>query len=78
MLAGNIPLQSVIRQGCPLSMVVFALCLHPILRMLDDNLKGIKLAWQKRSVPVIAYADNVTVFVTHHEEYMTLQQAIST
>jgi hypothetical protein len=35
-LAGPIPIQSAIRQECPLSMALSALCLHPLLRTLED------------------------------------------
>jgi len=34
-LAGPIPIHSAVRQGCPLSMVLYALCLHPLLHALD-------------------------------------------
>jgi hypothetical protein len=36
-LAGPIPIQSAIRQGCPLSMALYALCVHPLLRTLEGR-----------------------------------------
>jgi len=36
-LADPIPIQSAIRQGCPLSMALYALRLHPLLRTLEDR-----------------------------------------
>ena len=74
-LAGAIALRSGIRQGCPLSMVLYALCLHPLLRALEDTLPGLKVGRHKRT-PVIAYADDVTVFVTHPEAFSKIHQAI--
>jgi len=66
-LAGPIPIQSAVRQGCPLSMILYSLCLHPLLRTLEDNLPGIKLGRSTRSSPVVAYGDDVTVLVTYLE-----------
>jgi len=49
-LAGPIPIQSVVRQGCPLSMTLYALSLHQILRTLEGNLPGIRLGRSTRSL----------------------------
>jgi hypothetical protein len=61
-LAGPIPIHSAVRQGSSLSVVLYALCLHPLLRTLEKHLPGIKLARCTLSVPVVAYADDVTVY----------------
>jgi hypothetical protein len=42
-LAGTFSIQSGVRQGCPLSMVLYALCLHPFLRSLEETLPGIPI-----------------------------------
>jgi len=42
-LAGPITIQSAVRKGCPLSMILHALCLQPLLRTLEENLPGIRL-----------------------------------
>jgi hypothetical protein len=36
-----IPIRSSVRQGCPLGMLLFALCLNPLIRTLEQNLTGI-------------------------------------
>jgi hypothetical protein len=62
-LYGPIPIECAIRQGSPLSMALYTLCLHPLLKVLERNLTGIKLG-QARSIKVVAYADDVTILVT--------------
>jgi hypothetical protein len=76
MLAGPKPIDSAVRQGCPLSMVLYALCLHPPLLTLEEHLPGIKSGRCTRSVPVVAYADDVTGFVTQPEDFNIIHQAV--
>jgi hypothetical protein len=77
-LAGCIPIQSGVRQGCPLSVVLFALCMHPLLRALENGLPKRRIGRHTQHSPVIAYADDVKVFVTRPEDFVTIQQAIRT
>ena len=37
---GPIPIRCAIRQGCPMIMVLYALCLHPLLQMLEQRNTG--------------------------------------
>ena len=75
-LAGSIPIRSGVRQGCPLSVALYALCLHPFVRALEDSLPSIKIGRNSQQGPVIAYADDVTVFVTNPGDFHAIQQAI--
>jgi hypothetical protein len=75
-LAGNIPIRCGVNQGCPLSVALFALCLHPLIRALEDSLPSIKIGRHTQHGPVIAYADDVTVFVTNPGDFHAIQQAI--
>jgi hypothetical protein len=59
-LAGPIEIRSGVRQGCPISMILFSLCLHLLRRSLEKTLPGIPIGDQVYS-PIIAYADDVTV-----------------
>jgi hypothetical protein len=40
---GPIPIRSAIRQGCPMSMALYTLCLHPLLKCLGQKLTGIRI-----------------------------------
>jgi len=71
-LAGPIPIRCAIRQGCPLSMLLYALCLHPLLLMLENKLPGIQIGHRTRRTAVVAYADDVTIFVTCPTDFKTI------
>ena len=40
------PITISVRQGCPLSILLFALCLNPLIRTLEQNLTGIQIGSQ--------------------------------
>jgi hypothetical protein len=42
-LVGQIPIQSAIRQGCPLSTTLYALCVHPLLHTLENRLAAVSI-----------------------------------
>ena len=42
-IAGPIPIHCSVRQGCPMSMMVFALCVDPLLRIFEQKLPGIQI-----------------------------------
>jgi len=77
-LKGHIPIHCAVRQGCPLSMVLYALCLQPLLQTLEDRIPGIYFSGTARSSPVLAYADDITVLVTRPEDFDTIRQAVHT
>ena len=59
-----------IRQGCPLSPMLYVLAIEPFLRKLRVNpvLRGITLPGADAQVKYSAYADDVTVLVTSNAE----------
>jgi hypothetical protein len=63
-ISSPIPIKCSIRQGCPLSMQLYDLCLNPLLCMLDEKLNGIRLRHRSKKTTVVAYADDVTILVT--------------
>lgn len=63
-LSPTFPVNRGVRQGCPLSPMIFVLCLDPLLRRLQGsaNIRGFVLP-NGRNVVVSAYADDITLFV---------------
>jgi hypothetical protein len=50
--------------------------LHPFLRLLNNTLQGIKIGHRTVKAKVVAYADDVTVFLTTAQDISILQEAI--
>jgi hypothetical protein len=57
-------------------MTLYALSLRPLLRTLEEQLAGFKSTRVKRIIPVVAYADDVTVFVTQPADFAIIQHAV--
>jgi hypothetical protein len=76
-LSTPIPNRCEVRQGCPLSMILFALCLNPLLYYLDERLQGIRVTGRQRKKTVIAYADDVSISVTSKEDVRIIREAIT-
>jgi hypothetical protein len=75
-IAGTLPLRCSVRQGCPLSMATFALCVNPLLQYLDTHLQGIRLGRNGCRTAIVAYVDDVTIFVTKHDDFRIVRDAI--
>jgi hypothetical protein len=56
---------------------LYALCLHPLGRSLEESLPGIKIGRRHLKTTVFAHVDDVTVFVTDPTTLTTILQAIS-
>ncbi len=71
-----------VRQGCPLSPLLYVLALEPLLRRLRDE----RTSPSVRSVPfagpltarVSAFADDITVFVSHRLDIKAVKKATCT
>lgn len=63
-LSGAFSFSSGMRQGCPLSPLIFILTIEPLLHRLKENpdIKGLKI--NHKQYKVVAYADNVLLFLT--------------
>ena len=58
-----------------MSMALYALCFHPFLRLLDQKLPGIRIGRRTRPTWVVAYADDVTIFVTSAADFAIIEGA---
>ena len=73
---GSIPIRCAVRQDCPMSMALYALCLHPFLHFLDLNLPGIRTGRRTGPTLVVAYADDVTIFMTSAADFAIIEESI--
>jgi hypothetical protein len=76
-LVGPIAIHSDIQQGCPLSMCLYAVCLLQLVRSLEESLPAIKIGRRHLITTVIAYAGDVSLFVTDPTTFTTIRHAIS-
>jgi hypothetical protein len=72
-----IPVRSSIRQGCPLSMYLFAPCLQPLLNRIHATLPRITIDRNRRKTVVTAYADDSTIYVTSPADISHVDEILS-
>jgi len=57
-------------------MILFALCVNPLLIKLDSKLHGIKVRHNTTKTTAVAYADDITIFVTHPSEIDEIKETL--
>jgi hypothetical protein len=57
-------------------MQLFALCLNPLPCILDERFTGIQIGRRSKKTTVVAYADDVTIFVTSPADIQLIREAI--
>ena len=57
-------------------MLLYALCLHPIISSLEETLPGLQIGRSKQFLPVLAYANDVTAFFSQPAVFAKIHQAI--
>jgi hypothetical protein len=72
----NLGINCSIRQGCPLSSILYVLALNPFLHLINKHLKGLEIGPNKRKVTCVAYADDVTVILTNPTDVRKLQRIL--
>jgi hypothetical protein len=77
-LAGPFSVRCSVRQGCPMSMLLFALILNPLLCLLQRYLTGIRIGHIIQKTAVVACADDVMTFVTAPQDIHIIRDLLLT
>jgi len=72
------PVKRSIRLGCPLSMFIYAICIKPLLQTVEEEITGVKTGNGRPGIGTVAYADDITIFLTRLEEIPKLQEILDT
>ncbi|KAJ4435953.1 hypothetical protein ANN_18576 [Periplaneta americana] len=70
----EIPVSKSVRQGCPASMTLFILALHPLLLKLNENITGV--SFNNYHLSVAAYADDVNVILANEEDIQHMTDSL--
>jgi len=65
-------------QGCPLSMLMYAIRINPLLQTLEKGIRGVKTGDGKSGTATVALADDITIFLKRSEEIPKLQEILET
>jgi hypothetical protein len=64
-------IKSSIRQGCPLSVSFFALCLDPLLRNITDAIERCRPNREKGRLAVVVYANDATIILRSCKKFQS-------
>ena len=64
-----------VRQGCPLSMLLYVICLEPLIYKINNNnsIKGLKIPNCKKEVKSIQHADDITDIIINDSSFKALE-----
>jgi hypothetical protein len=57
-------------------MMLFALCINPLIHHLEQQLRDIRFNWLRRKTAIVTYEDDGTIFVTEPEEITAFGEAL--
>jgi hypothetical protein len=58
-------------------MLLYALCINPLINIINQTLPGITIGRHTRNTSVTVYVDDVTIFLTSPADIPKLQEAIT-
>lgn len=73
-LSPSFKIKRSVRQGCPLSMLLFSLYIEPLIRHLNSSISGILIC--NRFVRVLAFADDLTLILRNDSEFDAVMHII--
>ena len=75
-LTEKIHFERSVRQGCPISMMLYVLCLEPLISRINDNIriKGISILNCPDEIKTIQHADDMIVMITTDISYKELEK----
>lgn len=73
-LTNDIKINCSVRQGCPLSMLLFVLYVEPLLCKINNSISGVLI--YDKFIKTIAYADDINIFIKNDEEFDLLIQIL--
>lgn len=74
-LTNSIKINRSVRQGCPLSMILFVLYLEPLLAMLSEAIPGV--LFDGTFVKMVVYADDICLIIKKQEEFEKVFQIMT-
>ena len=65
-----------VRQGCPLSTLLYVLSLEPLLQKIENNhkIEGLKIPNSRNEIKIFAHADEMTAIVKNDSSYSELRK----
>jgi hypothetical protein len=57
-------------------MLIYALCLNPLIQSLEKHLSGIKIGRRRKRRVVTAYADDVMMYLTQMEDIPKMEEIL--
>lgn len=75
----RIALRRGVRQGCPISPMLYVIALEPLLQAIrkNPNIQGAPMPQTSETIKVIAYADDVTLFLSSNESFTALNHELT-
>lgn len=75
----EIKIKRSVRQGCPLSMLLYVLSLEPLTYLINNNknIEGIKIPNYDKEIKTIQHADDTNIFVKTQKSYNELKIELS-
>jgi hypothetical protein len=60
-----------VKQGDPLSPLLFNICMEPLLEAVEENTEGLKIN-ERNKIPILAFADDIVLLRTDKKEAQKL------